>query len=153
MRLRRNSAYHLSRDRYISVEVVAVGHSDGPIRPDDVLVFNNDNAGVDDLDGVPYPVIGAVEIYGEQINFTLKAVFDEQVVYVVAGYPRMDERWRINIGAGVSLIEHLTLLDCGLIAIDQQTVPPMIDKQICSVAFNSRSRTNLDARLIGGSDD
>ena len=122
------------------------------MRSPDTLDFRDDDPRTDHVERFPHPVVHAVQIERKQVHRPLKTIFLDETIHILPRDPRRHEPGRVAKRIPEPRIEVATLLDESLVAVEQQSMPAMVDNKIGRVAFDAVPGADLDAAAPAHSD-
>lgn len=111
-----------------------------------------DNARLDAVEGFPDPVIVSINVERQQIDRSDRAMGTDQRVDVLRGDPGADERGRRRPCRAARRIKRVPASDLFAVAVEQQSLPAMVDDQVGGVAFDTIAGADFHCSAVDSAD-
>ena len=128
-----------------AVESISRGDRHRSLRAEAGVVLAHDNARTEPIDGVPDPVVDAVDIDGEQVEVAaLRGHLAEQVIDVLGRHETGPQLDAPGVGAKVVVEERPRLRDVRGVRVEQESGPAESEREVGRVALETRAAAELE---------
>ena len=101
----------------------------------------------DAVERIPDPVVDAVEVQREQVDFVGEAVAGYEPVDIVPSDPRLGDCRRIPGGVRTGFVELFPYGDIFIVAIEEKPTPATVDDEVGGIALDPIASADLNRRL------